>query len=58
MFETTPDLAAAIRADAFDLERVRAFAAASFDVVDGRSTARIVDEVLLPALRGEPPAIA
>ena len=58
VFETTPDLAAAIRADAFDLERVRAFAAASFDVVDGRSTARIVDEVLLPALRGEPPAIA
>ena len=43
-------------ADAFDLERVRAFATASFDVVDGRATARIVDEVLLPALRGESPA--
>ena len=54
VFATTADLAAAIRADAFDLERVRAFAAASFDVVDGHSTARIVDEVILPALRGEP----
>ena len=51
VFATTAELAAAIRADAFDLERVRAFAAASFDVVDGHSTARIVDEVLLPALR-------
>jgi CDP-ribitol ribitolphosphotransferase len=56
VFATTDELAAAIRADAFDLDRVRAFAAASFDVVDGRATARIVDEVLVPALRGEPPA--
>ena len=55
VFTTTADLAAAIRADAFDLERVRAFAAASFDVVDGRATARVVDEVILPALRGEAP---
>ena len=54
VFATTADLAAAIRADAFDLERVRAFATASFDVVDGHSTARIVDEVILPAVRGEP----
>ena len=38
VFATTAELAAAIRADAFDLERVRAFAAAAFDVVDGRST--------------------
>ena len=36
---------------------VRAFAAASFDVVDGHATARIVDEVLLPALRGERGAV-
>ena len=50
VFTTTADLAAAIKADAFDLERVRAFAAASFDVVDGHATARIVDEVILPAL--------
>ncbi|HEY6569158.1 MAG TPA: CDP-glycerol glycerophosphotransferase family protein, partial [Candidatus Limnocylindrales bacterium] len=58
VFTTTADLAAAIRANAFDLERVRAFAAASFDVVDGRATARIVDEVIVPALRGEAPPIA
>jgi CDP-ribitol ribitolphosphotransferase len=58
VFTTTADLAAAIRANAFDLERVRAFAAASFDVVDGRATTRIVDEVIVPALRGEAPPIA
>jgi len=51
--DTTEDLAALIRADAFDLERVRAFAAASFDVPAGGATRRLVDEVLLPALRGE-----
>ncbi len=56
VFATTAELAAAIRANAFDPERVRAFATASFDVVDGRATARIVDEVLVPALRGESPA--
>jgi CDP-ribitol ribitolphosphotransferase len=54
-FATTRELALAIRAGAFDLARVRAFAAASFDVVDGHATARLVDEVLLPALRGEAP---
>ena len=51
VFARTRDLALAIRADAFDLDRVRAFAAASFDVVDGHATQRLVDEVLLPALR-------
>ena len=53
-FATTRELALAIRAGAFDLARVREFAAASFDVVDGHATARLVDELLLPALRGEP----
>ena len=52
VFATTAELAAAIRADAFDVARVEAFAKASFDVVDGHSTARIVDEVIVPALRG------
>ena len=55
VFATTPELAAAIRADDFDVARVEAFAKASFDVVDGRSTTRIVDEVIVPALRGKPP---
>ena len=56
VFASTPDLAEAIRAGAFDLERVRAFARASFDVTDGRATARLVDGVLLPALEGRAPA--
>ena len=55
VFATTAELATAIKADDFDVTRVDAFAKASFDVVDGHSTARIVDEVILPALRGEPP---
>ncbi len=55
MFATTREAALAIRADAFDLDRVRAFAARSFDVVDGGATRRLVDEVLVPALRGIAP---
>jgi len=55
VFATTRELALAIRANAFDLAPVRAFAAASFDVVDGHATARLVDEVLLPALTGVAP---
>jgi CDP-ribitol ribitolphosphotransferase len=51
VFETTEALAAYLRAGQFDLERVRRFREASFDVADGRSTARFVDEVVLPALR-------
>ena len=52
IFETTEALAESIRAGEHDLERVRAFARASFDVADGRATARLVDRVLLPALDG------
>jgi CDP-ribitol ribitolphosphotransferase len=51
--DTTEDLAALIRADEFDLERVAAFRAASFDVPPGGASARLVDRVILPALRGE-----
>ena len=50
--DTTEDLAALIRADRFDVERVTAFARASFDVASGGATRRLVDEVLLPALAG------
>jgi CDP-glycerol glycerophosphotransferase (TagB/SpsB family) len=50
-FDTTPDLGAWLRAGAFDLERVRAFAAESFDVADGGATRRFLDEVVRPALR-------
>lgn len=50
VFESSADLAAYLRAGAFDLERVRRFAADSFDVADGRATRRFVDEVVLAAL--------
>ncbi len=53
VFATTAALAEALAAGDADLERVRAFARASFDVTDGGATARLVDEVLLPALRGD-----
>jgi len=50
VFERTDDLAAYLRAGAFDLDRVRRFREASFDVADGSSTRRLVDEVIVPAL--------
>ncbi len=51
--DTTAEVAALIRAGAFDLGRVDGFARASFDIPPGGATRRLVDEVLLPALRGE-----
>jgi CDP-ribitol ribitolphosphotransferase len=54
VFETTAQLAAWLRAADFDLDRVARFRDASFDVADGRSTARFVDRVVLPALAGTP----
>jgi CDP-glycerol glycerophosphotransferase (TagB/SpsB family) len=49
-FETTAELGAFLRAGFFDLERVRQFAAESFDVADGQATQRFVEEVVLYAL--------
>jgi CDP-glycerol glycerophosphotransferase (TagB/SpsB family) len=54
VFESTDQLVRWIQAKQFELPRVRAFAAASFDVMDGRATERFVSGVALPALRGEP----
>ena len=54
VMEETEQLARWIQAKQFDLQRVRDFAAASFDVMDGRATERFVSDVALPALRGEP----
>ena len=54
VMEETEQLARWIQAKQFDLQRVRAVAAASFDVMDGRATERFVSGVALPALRGEP----
>ena len=50
VFSTTEAVASHIRGGAADEERVRRFAAASFDVADGRASARFVREVVLPAL--------
>jgi teichoic acid ribitol-phosphate primase len=50
IFETTQALAGYLRAGAFDLERVARFRAASFEVADGRSSARVTDRLIIPAL--------
>ncbi|HEV7810240.1 MAG TPA: CDP-glycerol glycerophosphotransferase family protein [Candidatus Limnocylindrales bacterium] len=51
VFETTADLAAWIRRGVFDLDRVRSFRDASFDVLDGAASARFVERVAVPLLR-------
>ncbi len=53
IFETTRDLAEYIRAGRFETARVEAFARAAFDVADGRSSARFVDEVVFRTLAGQ-----
>jgi CDP-ribitol ribitolphosphotransferase len=50
VFDRTDDLAAWLRSGVPDLDRVRRFRDTSFAVADGRATARLVDEVLRPAL--------
>ena len=50
VFRNSVDVAAHIAAAEFDIDRVRAFKARSFDVADGRASERFVDEVVLPAL--------
>jgi hypothetical protein len=50
VFETTDALAAHLRAGVFDLERVDAFRATSFEVADGQATPRFVDRIVTPAL--------
>lgn len=51
VFERTDELARWIREGASDLERIRRFRDESFEVADGHATRRLVDEVVLPALR-------
>ena len=50
IFETSEALADYLRAGEFDLGRVERFRRESFDVADGRSTARVTDELIVPAL--------
>ena len=54
IFTATRPLAEHLRAGAFDLERVRRFRGASFDVADGHASERFVDEIVLPAIKGRP----
>jgi len=51
--QTTEQLLTWINVKAFDLPRVAKFAAESFDVMDGHATERLVEQVVLPALRSE-----
>jgi teichoic acid ribitol-phosphate primase len=50
VFETSEALTAWLRDGPFDTDRVRQFAADSFDVADGGATRRFVSEVVDPAL--------
>lgn len=50
IFETSEALAAYLRAGVFDLARVERFREESFDIADGRSTARVSDELIVPSL--------
>ncbi len=50
LFTSTEEVASYLAAGEFDIERVRAFREASFDVADGYSSARVVDELILPNL--------
>lgn len=52
VFERTEELAEYLRRGSFDLERVRRFREASFDVADGRASERFVDQVVRSALGG------
>lgn len=54
VFESTEQLTRWILANNFNVQRVRAFAAESFDVMDGHATERFIRHVVAPALRGEP----
>jgi CDP-glycerol glycerophosphotransferase (TagB/SpsB family) len=54
VFETTEAVAAYVADGRFDTNEVKAFARTWFDVADGRAAERFVDQVVLPAVRGEP----
>lgn len=50
VFTDSAELAAYVRAGAFDLDRVRRFASESFDAADGLATRRFTDEVVRPTV--------
>ncbi|MBA3260943.1 MAG: CDP-glycerol glycerophosphotransferase family protein [Thermoleophilaceae bacterium] len=51
VFTETDALARWIREGPVDLERIRRFRDASFEIADGQASRRFVDEVVIPALR-------
>jgi teichoic acid ribitol-phosphate primase len=57
ILQASTDLAAYVAAGEFDVERSRRFAAAAFAIADGHATERVVERVILPALRGEAPSL-
>ena len=54
VFERAEDLASWLRAGDVDLDLVRRFRDASFDVADGRAAERFVEQVARPALSARP----
>jgi CDP-glycerol glycerophosphotransferase (TagB/SpsB family) len=52
VFETTVALATYLRAGEFDLEPVKRFATKWFEIADGHASERLVDQIVLPALKG------
>jgi len=51
VFTETDALARWIREGPVDLERIRRFRDASFEIADGQASRRFVDEIVIPALR-------
>jgi CDP-glycerol glycerophosphotransferase (TagB/SpsB family) len=54
VFTTSAELALYLRAGVFEIQRVRRFAADSFDMADGNATERFIDEVVGGAIPSQP----
>lgn len=52
VFETTAEVGAYLRAGRFDVERVERFRSIWFEIADGRSSRRVVERLVGPALEG------
>jgi len=51
VFTTTSGLAEYLSAGRFDLDAVESFRARSFDIADGHASERVIDQLVLPALK-------
>ena len=54
VFTTTAGLAEHLRAGEFDIDAVRRFRERWFEIADGHSSERFVDQIVLPALARKP----